>query len=102
MLYGVKAPGKGLLVKQLRELVAQLDAAGVHDDAVVRGRVNFGNKVRELTVESGERLYQVTQERVDQQNGKAPADPWFDPASIDSGKPKPVANPDLIGPADPR
>lgn len=88
MLYGVKASGKGLLVGKLRELVAQLDAAGVHDDTVVRGRVNFGNRVRELTVESDERLYQVTQADLDKQNGKDPSEPWFDPASVDSGGPR--------------
>lgn len=88
MLFGVKAQGKGLTLKELRKLVVQLDAAGVHDDAVVRGRVAIGNKVRELNVESDERLYRITSEAVARQNGEAEPDSYFDPASI--------------GPADPR
>lgn len=88
MLFGVKARGKGLTASDLRKLVAQLDAAAVHDDAVVRGKINFGGKVGALTVESDERLYQSTSAAIAAQNGEAVPDPYFDPASI--------------GPADPR
>lgn len=86
MMFGVKAQGKGLTVKELRKLVAQLDAAGVHDDAVVRGRVSFARRATELTVESDERLYQVTPTTLARQSGEP--DPYFDPASIESADPR--------------
>lgn len=56
MLYGQKANGKALTAGELRALVKQLDAAEVPDAAVVRGRVRIGNRVLELSVESGECL----------------------------------------------